>query len=93
MGFKGDMLIMPLVVPHSIFHLLDYTKRTLVHNSALCHNTTKVTAKQLLEAEPGSKEKRPESPVRAVVSCKLTQLIDILSSSVIDFGHVFPKTR
>jgi len=59
MGFKGDMPVMPLVVSHIIFHLFDYTKRTLVYNSAFCHNTTKVTVKQLLEAEPGSKEGRP----------------------------------
>ncbi len=35
MGFKGDMPIMPLVVSHSIFHLFDYIKRTLVYNSAV----------------------------------------------------------
>ncbi len=59
MGFKGDMLIIHLVVSHSIFHLFDYIKRTLVYNSAFCHSTTKVTAKPLLEAEPGSKGGRP----------------------------------
>ncbi len=59
MGFKGDMLIMPLVVAHIIFHLFDYTKRDPAYNSAFYHNATKVTAKQLLEAEPSSKEKRP----------------------------------
>ncbi len=59
MGFKGDMPIMPLVVSHRIFHLFDYTKRALVYNRAFCHNTTKGTVKQLLEAESSSKEGRP----------------------------------